>query len=59
MPVNIAETFESLFDKNNSVAYKALQELQKDPGGTGNPSAGYGTVCKQSIHAGAYHDGRK
>ncbi|MBU5451019.1 SufBD protein [Acetivibrio sp. MSJd-27] len=28
MPVNIAETFELLFDKNNNVAYKALQELQ-------------------------------
>ena len=30
MSVNIAETFELLFDKNNSVAYKALQELQKE-----------------------------
>lgn len=29
MSVNIAETFELLFDKNNKVAYKALQELQK------------------------------
>lgn len=29
MSVNIAETFELLFDKNNSVAYKALQELQE------------------------------
>lgn len=29
MSVNIAETFELLFDKNNDVAYKALQELQK------------------------------
>ncbi len=29
MPVNIAETFELLFNKNNNVAYKALQELQK------------------------------
>lgn len=28
MSVNIAETFELLFDKNNDVAYKALQELQ-------------------------------
>ena len=27
---NIGETFELLFDKNNSVAYKALQELQKE-----------------------------
>lgn len=27
---NIAETFELLFDKNNNVAYKALQELQKE-----------------------------
>lgn len=30
MAVNIAETFELLFDKNNKVAYKALQELQKE-----------------------------
>ena len=29
MSVNIAETFELLFDKNNNIAYKALQELQK------------------------------
>ena len=29
MPVNIAETFELLFNKNNNVAHKALQELQK------------------------------
>ena len=29
MSVNIAETFELLFDKNNNVAYKALQTLQK------------------------------
>jgi len=28
--LNIAETFELLFDKNNNVAYKALQELQKE-----------------------------
>ena len=28
--VNIAETFELLFDKNNNVAYKALQILQKE-----------------------------
>ncbi len=27
---NIAETFELLFDKNNNIAYKALQELQKE-----------------------------
>ena len=27
---NIGETFELLFDKNNNVAYKALQELQKE-----------------------------
>lgn len=27
---NIVETFELLFDKNNNVAYKALQELQKE-----------------------------
>ena len=30
MPLNIAETFELLFDKNNNTAYKALQELQKE-----------------------------
>ena len=30
MSHNIAETFELLFDKNNNVAYKALQELQKE-----------------------------
>ena len=30
MSVNITETFELLFDKNNNVAYKALQELQKE-----------------------------
>jgi hypothetical protein len=28
--LNIAETFELLFDKNNSAAYKALQKLQKE-----------------------------
>lgn len=30
MPVCIAETFESLFDQNHNVAYKALQTLQKE-----------------------------
>lgn len=30
MPLNIADTFELLFNKNNNVAYKALQELQKE-----------------------------
>ena len=30
MSLRIAETFELLFDKNNNVAYKALQELQKE-----------------------------
>lgn len=30
MSLNIAETFELLFDKNNNVAYKAFQELQKE-----------------------------
>ena len=30
MALNIAETFELLFDKNNNVAYKALQNLQKE-----------------------------
>ncbi|MCI6464278.1 MAG: SufBD protein [Faecalicatena sp.] len=29
MLLNIEDTFELLFDKNNNVAYKALQELQK------------------------------
>lgn len=29
MPINTAEIFELLFDKNNNTAYKALQELQK------------------------------
>lgn len=28
--LNIAETFELLFDKNNNIAYKALQELQNE-----------------------------
>ena len=28
--LNIAETFELLFDKNNNAAYRALQELQKE-----------------------------
>ena len=28
--LNMAETFELLFNKNNNVAYKALQELQKE-----------------------------
>ena len=30
MALNIAEAFELLFDKNNNVAYKALQNLQKE-----------------------------
>lgn len=30
MIFNIADTFELLFDKNNTIAYKALQELQKE-----------------------------
>jgi hypothetical protein len=30
MALNIAKTFELLFDKNNNVAYKALQNLQKE-----------------------------
>ncbi|MDO5147568.1 MAG: SufBD protein [Eubacteriales bacterium] len=30
MSLNIADTFELLFDKNNTIAYKALQELQKE-----------------------------
>ena len=30
MALNIVKTFELLFDKNNNVAYKALQNLQKE-----------------------------
>ena len=30
MSADIAEIFELLFDKNNNVAYKALQDLQKE-----------------------------
>lgn len=30
MALNIAETFELLFDKNNNTAYKALQNMQKE-----------------------------
>ena len=30
MALSIAETFELLFDKNNNVAYKALQNLQRE-----------------------------
>ena len=30
MSLNIAEIFELLFDKNNTTAYKALQNLQKE-----------------------------
>ena len=30
MLVNIEETFALIFDKNNNIAYKALQELQKE-----------------------------
>ena len=30
MSVNIVEAFELLFDKNNKIAYRALQELQKE-----------------------------
>lgn len=30
MPVSIEETMELLLDKNNSVAYRALQELQEE-----------------------------
>lgn len=29
MPINMAEIFELLFDKNNNTAYKALRELQE------------------------------
>ncbi len=34
MALNISETFELLFDKDNSTAYNALQELQKESGET-------------------------
>lgn len=30
MPVNVADIFEQLYDKNNSIAYKALLALQKE-----------------------------
>ena len=30
MPLPIAETFELLFEKNNRIAYQALQELQNE-----------------------------
>ncbi|MDO5398473.1 MAG: SufBD protein [bacterium] len=30
MQANIEETFELLFDKNNNIAYKALQDLKKE-----------------------------
>lgn len=30
MRINVAETFELLFDKNNNAAYKALQMLQEE-----------------------------
>ena len=30
MALNIAETFELLFDKNNNIAYRALQNLKKE-----------------------------
>lgn len=30
MSVNISKTFELLFDNNNNLAYKALQQLQKE-----------------------------
>lgn len=30
MPANVEEKFKLLFDKNNTVAYKALQELQSE-----------------------------
>ena len=30
MALNIAETFELLFDKNNNIAYRALQNVQKE-----------------------------
>lgn len=30
MSLNIAKTFELLFNENNNVAYKALQDLQKE-----------------------------
>ena len=30
MEINVKDNFELLFDKNNNIAYKALQELQKE-----------------------------
>ena len=30
MSVNVEETFELLFDKENTVAYRALQDLQRE-----------------------------
>ena len=36
MSVNVAELFEVLFDKNNTVAYEALQVLQKESEETNN-----------------------
>lgn len=29
MPINIEESINLLYDKNNNIAYKALQELEK------------------------------
>ncbi len=30
MEINVEDNFALLFDKNNNIAYKALQELQKE-----------------------------
>ena len=30
MEINVEDNFRLLFDKNNNIAYKALQELQKE-----------------------------
>lgn len=45
MPANIAETVEALFDKNNTVAYKALQTLQKESEETNGVYAYMDRLC--------------
>lgn len=45
MPANIAETVEALFDKNNAVAYKALQTLQKETEETNGVYAYMDRLC--------------
>lgn len=43
MAADIAATFELLFDKNNNIAYKALQELQKASEETDKGEQPYGS----------------